>query len=66
MYKILFSNIKTLIPKISKTELIALRSGGVSIDADIFKGVFKLPEKVHKPDIVNKKVIKILYKIIRF
>jgi len=54
MYKIIFSNIKKLIPKISSTELIALRSGGVSIDADIFKGVFRLPEKVHKQSIVKR------------
>ena len=57
MYKIIFSNIKKLIPKISSTELIALRSGGVSIDGDIFRGIFKLPEKVYKQNIVNRKNI---------
>lgn len=38
MYSALFSGVKRIIPKISQTELIALRSGGVSIDRDIFRG----------------------------
>lgn len=38
MYSILFNTVRRIIPKISKTELIALRSGGVSIDRDIFSG----------------------------
>ncbi len=38
MYLRLFNQIKKIIPKISETELIALRSGGVSIDRDIFSG----------------------------
>ena len=38
MYSRLFSRVKKIIPKISETELIALRSGGVSIDRDIFSG----------------------------
>lgn len=38
MYPVLFSAVKKIIPKISETELIALRSGGVSIDRDIFSG----------------------------
>jgi acyl-CoA dehydrogenase len=38
MYRYFFKNIKKIIPKISETELIALRSGGVSIDRDIFIG----------------------------
>lgn len=33
----LFNNIKKLVPKISATELVALRSGTTSIDRDIFK-----------------------------
>ena len=36
LYSLLFKKIKSIIPKISDTELIALRSGGVSIDRDIF------------------------------
>ena len=38
MYHRIFRQIKKIIPKISETELIALRSGGVSIDRDIFQG----------------------------
>lgn len=38
MYRFLFHRIKKIIPKISETEIIALKSGGVSIDRDIFKG----------------------------
>ena len=38
MYKLIFDNIKKIIPKISETELIALRSGGVYIDKKIFAG----------------------------
>ena len=38
MYSQLFHRIKSIIPKISETELIALRSGGVHIDREIFKG----------------------------
>ena len=38
MYRLIFNQSKKLIPKISETELIALRSGGTSIDRDIFSG----------------------------
>ncbi len=38
MYKQLFNRVKTIIPKISETEIIALKSGGVSIDREIFQG----------------------------
>jgi len=38
MYKYLFQRIKSILPKISETEIIALKSGGVSIDREIFKG----------------------------
>ena len=38
MYKIIFNNIKKIIPKISETEIIALKSGGTSIDRYIFEG----------------------------
>jgi acyl-CoA dehydrogenase len=38
MYSRLFTQVKKIIPKISETELIALRSGGVSVDRDIFSG----------------------------
>lgn len=38
MNNFLFNNVKRLIPKISSTELIALRSGNTSIDRMIFNG----------------------------
>lgn len=38
MYRQLLKQVKAIIPKISQTELIALRSGGVSIDRNIFEG----------------------------
>ena len=38
MYPLLFRQVKRIIPKISETELIALRSGGISVDGDIFRG----------------------------
>lgn len=38
MYRIIFHQIKRIIPKVSETELIALRSGGTHIDKDIFSG----------------------------
>ena len=43
MYKLLFNFIKRKLPKISDTEMIALRSGGVSIDQDILKGKINYP-----------------------
>jgi len=42
MYRHLLKQVKAIIPKISQTELIALRSGGVSIDRNIFEG--RLPK----------------------
>ena len=36
--KRIFKTVKNLIPKISETELIALRSGTTSLDRDIFCG----------------------------
>jgi acyl-CoA dehydrogenase len=38
MYRFLFNRVKRIIPKISETEIIALKSGGVSIDREIFNG----------------------------
>ena len=38
MYNQLFRFVKKMIPKISETELIALRSGGVNMDRHIFEG----------------------------
>jgi acyl-CoA dehydrogenase len=38
MYRFLFNRIKVILPKITETEIIALKSGGVSIDREIFNG----------------------------
>lgn len=38
MYRSLFNRVKKIIPKITETEIIALKSGGVSIDREIFNG----------------------------
>lgn len=53
MYKQIFKTIKSIIPKISDTELIALRSGTTSLDRHIFQG---------KVDITNLKKKNINYK----
>ena len=43
MYLRLFNYVKNKIPRISSTELIALRSGGTSIDRDILTGTVNYP-----------------------
>lgn len=49
LYKPVFNVVKQIIPRISETELIALRSGGVSIDRDIFSGVYNNDVLREKP-----------------
>jgi len=44
MYRYAYKRIKNIIPKISNTELIALKSGTTSIDRDMFKGIVKYPK----------------------
>jgi len=44
MNRLIFNRVKNLVPKISETELIALRSGSVSLDREIFLGKVKVPE----------------------
>jgi len=39
----LFKKVKSIIPRISDTELIALRSGTTSLDKDIFSGKVNYP-----------------------
>lgn len=41
MIRSIFHSIKKIVPRISETELIALRSGGTHIDRDIFEGKIK-------------------------
>ena len=52
MYRFLFNSVKKKIPKISDTELIALRSGNTSLDRNILKGSIEYPKKkIHKTKI---------------
>ena len=44
MYKSLFKFVKRKIPKISDTELIALRSGNTSLDREILQGKVAFPK----------------------
>ncbi len=53
LYTKLFNFIKGIIPKISETEIIALKSGGVSIDREIFKGKINY-YKLYKPFLIQK------------
>ena len=43
--KYVFNRVKKIIPKISDTELIALKSGTTCIDRNIFEGKVKYPKK---------------------
>lgn len=61
----IFNRVKKIIPRISNTELIALRSGTVSLDRDIFKGNIVIPKKVELPlenTVITKNVNTILDK----
>lgn len=56
--KLLFNNVKKLIPRISATEMIALQSGTTSIDRQLFEGKIKKTEFKNKPhDVFDKKLI---------
>ena len=44
MYPRLFRYVKNKLPRISDTEMIALKSGTVSIDRDILSGNIKYPK----------------------
>ena len=43
--EVLFANVKKLIPRVSATELIALRSGTTCMDREIFQGKVQYPSK---------------------
>ena len=49
MYRQAFKFVKSIIPKISETEIIALKSGGVSIDREIFQGKVDYMKLYNKP-----------------
>lgn len=64
MQRRIFSFIKGKIPRISSTELIALRSGNTSLDRMILKGKMYYPEKrMHKPTNFDMKKIDELFDI---
>jgi len=67
MYRKIFNHIKKIIPKVSETEIIALRSGGIGIDREIFQGQVNLKNlfKPIKPtnNLMNIKTIQLLKKI---
>ena len=56
MYRAIFNRVQKIIPRISDTELIALKSGSTSIDREIFQGKVKLPSQ--KPDVFQKRIVK--------
>ena len=63
MYKSIFSKVKRIIPKVSDTELIALKSGTTSLDREIFEGIVKYPKFSKKENkFVEKKVDELLEK----
>lgn len=45
MYRFIFNRVKKIVPRISDTELIALRTGNTNIDRQIFSGQVILPKK---------------------
>jgi acyl-CoA dehydrogenase len=56
MNRLLLNKVKSIIPRITDTELIALRSGTVSIDREIFEGKVTTPKRLdisslHKPEL---------------
>jgi len=64
MYKQIFSIVKKLIPRVSETELIALRSGTTSLDRQIFNGSVntKMNFKSHETKFDNNKIDELLKK----
>lgn len=53
----IFQNIKRIVPRVSDTELIALKSGTTSIDRDIFMGKVSYPKKVNVDKKIEQEVI---------
>lgn len=46
MYRLLFNFVKSKVPRLSSTELIALKSGNTSLDRQILLGKVSLPKKI--------------------
>jgi acyl-CoA dehydrogenase len=55
--QIAINKVKKIIPKISQSELIALKTGDISIDRDIFKGKFHLPIINYKPNKFDNNIL---------
>ena len=67
MYKHIFNRVKKIIPKITETEIIALKSGGTSIDKFIFEGKMNYKNLFQpiKKDILSQKVENDLYSLLK-
>jgi acyl-CoA dehydrogenase len=50
MYRYIFNKVRTIVPKISDTELIALRTGNTHLDRSIFEGKYRIPDKLETHD----------------
>ena len=61
-YRKVFNIVKSIIPKISETEIIALKSGGVSIDRELFNGKVDY-NKLYKPILIKLKQL-IYYEVL--
>ena len=48
MYRYIFNKVRGIVPKISETELIALRTGDTHLDRHIFEGKYRIPKKLEK------------------
>ena len=57
MYRFAFNKIKSIIPRVSETELIALRTGNTHLDASIFNGYVSLPQKINTKNKFEEKKI---------
>ena len=53
MYRFIFNKVKNIVPRISDTELIALRTGNTHIDRQIFEGHVTFPKKIITPKKTN-------------
>jgi len=67
MYKFIFNKIKKIIPKISETEIIALKSGGTSIDRYIFEGKMNYKQLFSplKKNILSKNIENDLHSLLK-
>lgn len=62
MYRLLFRAVKSRIPKISDTEMIALQSGTTSVDRDILCGRYAYPSSYEGKDKFPKDKLEFLLK----